>query len=189
MANLDYDLSKIIGKTIKTYKTKNKQPISATLEKEILAIIDFYHLSFKTANEFQTKYKINKQVKDYLRKQIKEVDSRIEKDDDPIIAEIIRRLKTSQLFSFSVYWSMISTHRYLSEEFMEYFQDKISWTDVSKNQDLSSGFIEKFEDKVSWPDILKYQKRLSKTLRIIHTLILEGECSSKFSRIISKNKL
>ena len=55
-------------------------------------------------------------------------------------------------------WEYISQHKYLSEEFIEKYQDKVGWHVVSAYQRLSEEFIEKHKDKVDWYWIAGYQQ-------------------------------
>jgi len=44
----------------------------------------------------------------------------------------------------------ISSHQTLSENFIQKFQHKVNWTSISFHQQLSQAFIETFQDKLCW---------------------------------------
>ena len=56
-----------------------------------------------------------------------------------------------------VYWTHISAHQKLSEDFIREFKDKVSWIWISIYQKLSEDFIREFQDYVHWCNISKYQ--------------------------------
>ena len=64
-------------------------------------------------------------------------------------------------------WDHLCIEHTLSEDFIEYFQDKLNWDLISKYQILSEQFIEKFQDKVFWDYISEYQI-LSKPFIVKH---------------------
>ena len=44
-------------------------------------------------------------------------------------------------------WADISTHHYLSEEFMNKYTNKLNWSSIAKHQILSELFIERHIEK------------------------------------------
>lgn len=55
-------------------------------------------------------------------------------------------------------WRRISMHKYLSEEFIEYYKNKLDWNTISVYQKLNEQLIEKYKNDVNWKNISKYQK-------------------------------
>lgn len=53
-------------------------------------------------------------------------------------------------FAARINWSLISSYRYLSEDFISYFSDKVNWKDISQYQKLSENFAKKFSEKICW---------------------------------------
>jgi hypothetical protein len=47
-------------------------------------------------------------------------------------------------------WIMISKCQFLSEDFIEEFQNKISWAWISNKQKLSKNFIRKYQNRIHW---------------------------------------
>ena len=47
-------------------------------------------------------------------------------------------------------WHGISSHQYLTEEFIIKHQDKLYWYHVCKYQNLSENFIIEFQNKLDW---------------------------------------
>ena len=54
-------------------------------------------------------------------------------------------------------WRELSSHRYLSEDFIREFKDDVSWFQISMYQRLSEDFIREFADRVDWGSISKCQ--------------------------------
>jgi hypothetical protein len=54
-------------------------------------------------------------------------------------------------------WIQISRYQYISEPFMEKFQDKIDWYRISIYQKLSEYFMTKFQNQINWEYISHYQ--------------------------------
>ena len=72
-------------------------------------------------------------------------------------------------FQDNLSWYSISKYQYLSESFIEKYQDKVDWYCISLNQKLSEEFIEKYKDKVDW-------KRISNTQRLSESFIEKHCC-------------
>ena len=54
-------------------------------------------------------------------------------------------------------WIEISKFKYLTEEFMEKYQNEIVWGCISEFQKLSEDFIEKYQNKIDWYFVSKCQ--------------------------------
>jgi hypothetical protein len=61
-------------------------------------------------------------------------------------------------FKNDVDWDYISSYQRLSEDFIREFQDRVNWYWISIFQKLSENFIREFKDKVNWGYISLYQK-------------------------------
>jgi len=57
-----------------------------------------------------------------------------------------------------VIWDEISIQQKLSERFIEKFHERVDWGFISRHQKLSEEFIEKFHDRVNWDEISIKQK-------------------------------
>ena len=55
-------------------------------------------------------------------------------------------------------WYEISEFQYLTEEFIEKYENKVDWIWISAYQKLSEKFIEKYKNEVDWHLISYYQK-------------------------------
>ena len=60
-------------------------------------------------------------------------------------------------FADKVYWEWISTSQRLSEDFIREFKDKVDWFYISEYQHLSENFIREFKGRVRWYWISRYQ--------------------------------
>ena len=100
-----------------------------------------------TKNEVHKKYTLN----DFDI--IKEVTDQIKWKNPAIYIANGRRRQHRLRFTFDT----VSEHEYLSEEFMETFQNYIDWYVISWHQLLSEDFIEKHQDKLNWKWISKRQ--------------------------------
>jgi len=58
----------------------------------------------------------------------------------------------------TINWDYLSKEKFLSEPFIEKFQDKFYWDSISKNQKLSEEFIEIHQDQIDWFRISMFQK-------------------------------
>ena len=56
------------------------------------------------------------------------------------------------------HWGKISQYHYLSEDFMEKYQNKIDWWDIAKHQKLSINFIRKYKSILPWEFISIFQE-------------------------------
>ena len=54
-------------------------------------------------------------------------------------------------------WVEISCFEYLTEEFIQKYENKVHWGCISINQKLSENFIEKYKNKIDWYWISSYQ--------------------------------
>ena len=54
-------------------------------------------------------------------------------------------------------WYEVSSHKFLTEDFIREFADKVDWEWLSRYQRLSEDFIREFKDKVDWFYISEYQ--------------------------------
>ena len=52
--------------------------------------------------------------------------------------------------SYNGCWGSISSHKFLSHEFIRAYQDSVDWTAIATNQKLSIKFMEEFEHKMNW---------------------------------------
>ena len=55
-------------------------------------------------------------------------------------------------------WCEISQFQYLTEEFMDKYENKLDWFYISACQKLSEEFIEKYKNKLDWDYISSHQK-------------------------------
>ena len=67
--------------------------------------------------------------------------------------QFVRRHLTDLKKGYS-FWSDVSSHVELSEQFIREYADKINWEYISKYQKLSEQFIEEFKDEVHWENII-----------------------------------
>ncbi len=77
---------------------------------------------------------------------------------DIIIDNVKELLYYDIINKYNNNWIKISNHMYLSEEFIEKFQNKVNWICISCEQELSEEFIEKFKYKVNWYYISQSQE-------------------------------
>lgn len=61
-------------------------------------------------------------------------------------------------FKEEVDWRRISAYQKLSEDFIREFKDKVVWLWIVINQNLSEDFIREFKDRVGWVVVSAYQK-------------------------------
>ena len=55
-------------------------------------------------------------------------------------------------------WNKISTHKFLSEDFIRKFADKLNWKNISFHQKLSGSLLKEFKDKIIWEYVSLRQK-------------------------------
>ena len=55
-------------------------------------------------------------------------------------------------------WAEISQFKYLTEEFIEKYQNKVSWYWISRCQKLSGDFINKFKNEINFNYLSKQNK-------------------------------
>lgn len=60
-------------------------------------------------------------------------------------------------FAARANWNLVSSHKYLSEDFISYFSDRVNWKNISQYQKLSENFAKKFSKKVLWFLFFYYQ--------------------------------
>ena len=76
-------------------------------------------------------------------------------------------------------WLNISSYQYLSEDFIERYQDKVDWYSISYFQVLSEEFIEKHKKRVYWSGISRYQS-LSEEFIEKYKHLINWPCVSKY---------
>lgn len=71
-----------------------------------------------------------------------------------------QRLSENFMRKYDIYldWTEISINQCLSEKFIEEYADRINWTAISVHQNLSESFIEKHADKINWTYISDFQE-------------------------------
>lgn len=62
---------------------------------------------------------------------------------------INKKIGTSYASNDDINWNKLSCYKYLTEAFIEKFQDKLNWNNISYYQPLSEEFIEKHDNRVS----------------------------------------
>jgi len=80
-------------------------------------------------------------------------------------------------------WYWISIHQSLSEEFIEEHKDEVYWCEISIHQSLSEEFIEKHEDKVDWLYISQYQSLSEQFIYKHKDKISHPNCLNKHYRL------
>ena len=61
-------------------------------------------------------------------------------------------------------WRDISRYQYLSESFIEKFQDKVDWFYITEYQVISEPFIEKFYNYINLDNLFIYNKLIDKQI-------------------------